>query len=132
MKKRIYKVIILTITAILILISYYFLNNKYGFAIPCIIHKLTGFYCPGCGITRCLFSLIKGHIYEAFMYNQLVFILLPFILIYVIYETYLYITNQKDDIMIKIPNYWFIILLVITIGYGILRNLEIFSYLRPY
>ena len=35
---------------------------------PCIIHRLTGFYCPGCGATRSVLSLLSGHPWRSFFY----------------------------------------------------------------
>jgi len=131
MKKRIYKTILVYLLIILITFLYFYLNQNYNFSIPCLFHKITGYYCPGCGITRCIFSLLKGHIYEAFMYNQLVFILLPFLIAYIIYITYIYIFNKQNNINKIIPNYIFIILLIITISFGILRNTNLFPYLKP-
>lgn len=86
------------------LIFFLYLNKNYGFYIPCLFHKLTNLYCPGCGITRCIVSLLKGNISAAFKYNQLVFILLPFLTVYFIYKIYLYLTNSQDKIIKKIPN----------------------------
>ena len=131
MKKRIINVILIIVLSIIGLITYYYLNQNYNFSIPCLFHQITGYYCPGCGITRCLFSLLERKIYQAFMYNQLVFILLPFIILYFIYTTYVYIFNKKNTIINKIPNYMYIILLIIVISYGIIRNLDFFPYLRP-
>ena len=30
--------------------------------LPCIFHKLTGLYCPGCGGTRAVYWLLKGNV----------------------------------------------------------------------
>lgn len=131
MKKRIIKIILIIAISIIGLITYYYLNQNYNFSIPCLFHKITGYYCPGCGITRCLFSLLEGKIYQAFMYNQLVFILLPFFIIYFIYNSYIYIFNKENKLINKIPNYVYIILLIIVISFGIIRNLDFFPYLKP-
>ena len=131
MKKRILEVISILISTILILIGYYFLNKNYHYRIPCIFHEITGLYCPGCGTTRLIFALLEGHIKEAFNYNRLVFILLPFIISYYIYYSYLYIFNKKDNIIYKIKKIYIYILLSITILFGILRNIDTFSYLKP-
>ena len=92
-----------------------------------MFYKITGLYCPGCGITRCFFAILEGDFYKAFMYNQLVFILIPFAIIYFIYKAYLYITSKKDKM--KIPNIFWIILLIIVIVFGILRNVYFSEFL---
>ena len=131
MKKRIFKAIFFLILGILLLFGYYVLNKKTGFSIPCLIHETTGYYCPGCGITRMIFAILKLDFGKAFRYNQLVFILFPFLLLYLGYKIYLYILDKKDKIIVKIPNYVFVILLIIVIGWGIIRNFERFPFLRP-
>ena len=68
---------------IVALIAYFFVYKYTGLSIQCPIHYMTGLYCPGCGITRMLFAIIKLDFYQAFRYNPLVFILLPFIIFYI-------------------------------------------------
>ncbi len=131
MKKRIFNICLILLICLFIFIGYFYLNSKYGFSINCLVHELTGYYCPGCGITRCLFSLLKLDLYEAFMYNQLVFILLPFLVGLIGYKIYLYIFDKKDQFIKKIPNMVWILLLVIVIGFGIVRNISYFDFLRP-
>lgn len=36
---------------------------------PCLFHKFTGLYCPGCGTTRGLHALLHGRIIAALKYN---------------------------------------------------------------
>jgi hypothetical protein len=43
----------------------------------CPFLGLTGFYCPGCGMTRLVFALTHGHVGVAFGLNPLLFVLLP-------------------------------------------------------
>jgi len=107
----------------LLLIVYYFLNKNYGISIHCPIHEITGLYCPGCGITRMFFSILKLDFYQAFRYNPLVFIL---VIIYVVYRI---IKLFKKDLLIK-DKYLFLLLIILII-YGILRNIEIFNFLAP-
>jgi len=123
MKNRLNKVIKKYIILVIILISYFFINKYTGFGIPCPFHSITGLECPGCGITRCLFAIIQFKFKEAFYYNPLVFIYLPFIVAFFIYEDYLFIYNKKDKILVKIPIIFQYILLIITIGFGIIRNI---------
>ena len=131
MKKRIKKVIFILMLLLLILYGYYFLTLNYGINIPCLFNKVTGYYCPGCGITRCLFSIMSGHFYKAFNYNRLVFILLPFIFLYLIYNIYLYVFNKEDKIIKKIPNIIWLVLIIIVLLFGVIRNIDSFSYLAP-
>ena len=123
MKKKKKKVLLIYLVLLIIFIAYYILNKTTGFYIPCIFHEITGLDCPGCGITRCLFDLVNLRIKDAFLVNPLVFIYLPFIIVYFLYKSYLYIYNKKDKILVKIPNYVMYIILVITIIYGVLRNI---------
>lgn len=97
---------------------------KYNIGIPCIFHKLTGFYCPGCGTTRAIISLIKFNPYQALRYNMLTIFLIPLASLYCIYK---YILNGKKEI----PNWVWFILLAITIIFFILRNIPAFSFLAP-
>ena len=124
MKKRLMKVIIRDVLLLLILIGYYFFNKYTGIYIPCIFRKITGFKCPGCGITHLVFALLKLDFHGAFISNPLVFIYLPFIIIYFTYLDYLYIYEKKDKVLKKIPNIIWIILIIITIIYAVIRNIS--------
>ncbi len=46
---------------------------------PCPFHALTGLYCPGCGSTRALYSLVHGDVAAAWRYNALFTLTLPFV-----------------------------------------------------
>ena len=117
---------------ILILISfliiYFILSELLDVGIPCLFYEITGYYCPGCGITRLLFSLLKLDFYQAFRYNPLIFIL---IIITGIYWLVKFILKKFMIISIEIPNYVYYILLVIVIIFGILRNIPMFDFLSP-
>ena len=120
MKKRIKKVIFIISILTICLFGYYFLNKYFKFSIPCLFNKLTGYLCPGCGITRSLFSIIEGKFKQAFHYNALIFILLfPFGL-YTILNIIKYI---KGDPYLKVPPVIVNTLLIITILFGIIRNI---------
>ena len=39
---------------------------------PCLMHAITGWYCPGCGGTRSVMFLLTGHPMMSFIYHPLV------------------------------------------------------------
>ncbi|MGL5435839.1 MAG: DUF2752 domain-containing protein [Lachnospiraceae bacterium] len=53
-----------------------FVTNT-GRALPCGIYLITGFKCPGCGVTRMCLSLMQLDFKNAFYSNQMLFVLLP-------------------------------------------------------
>lgn len=108
------------ITFFLITLLLYYLNIP----IPCIFHELTGLKCPGCGITRMFVSLFKLNIITAFYYNPLCFTYLILTIIYLIYYL-ICLTIQKTPK--KINQKIWTILLIITIIFGIIRNIPIFN-----
>lgn len=60
-----------------------FLKLKFSFP-PCLLHSLTGLYCPGCGGTRACRLLLSGHIFQSFLYHPGV---LPAAVLYLWYMT---------------------------------------------
>jgi len=96
----------------------------YNFRIPCIFHEITGLHCPGCGGSRAIVSLLKLDIYQAFRYNMLIVISIPFLIVHFVCK---YIFKLKY----KIPNVVIYILIVIVMIFGVLRNIPYFSFLAP-
>lgn len=43
----------------------------------CVIRRVTGRPCPGCGMTRAVSSMMHGHFREGYRYNKRVVIVLP-------------------------------------------------------
>ena len=120
MVKNIKTKIMISLIVILLCTSFFFLYTKINIFIPCIFHELTGLYCPGCGITRCLIAIIKLDFMQAFRYNMLVFILLPIFIFIGIKKYYCWLLNKQ---CILFSNRFYITLAIITILFGILRNI---------
>ncbi len=128
MKKR----ILASILIISVGIPSIFLYEVIPLKIPCLFEEITGYYCPGCGITRMIFALLHGDIKQAFAYNSLVMILLPLFLFIGVHHYYCWLKNKDDIWLKKIPNWFWYILIIIAILFGILRNIEFFSFLAPH
>lgn len=125
-KKLLYQNYFIVTFSIFLVYGILYIFTKRG--IPCVIHKITGLYCPGCGITRIFISLFKLNIYQAFRYNPLVFILLIMCTLYFLAD---FLKFKISKSHIKLPKSIYIILLIIVILFGILRNIPLFSYLAP-
>lgn len=98
------------------------------FGIGCPVNLLFGLYCPGCGITRMIISIINLDFYQAFRYNSLAFI---YLCGYLLYMFVYWIVKHKYDKKIKCPNWVLYILIIFAIIYGILRNTSMFDWLAP-
>lgn len=116
------------ILLVLIFIIYFILVFKFNIYIPCLFHKITNLYCPGCGVTRMIISLLKGNLYQAFRYNMLIFILTPFLMFF-IFDHIISRKKQRDALYEKIPNSIWYILIIVLVIFGIIRN--IFPFFAP-
>lgn len=124
--QKIDKSLIITVVLFLLIdIVHYVMFDSF---IPCIFHKITGLYCPGCGISRMIASIFKLNFYQAFRFNPFLFVLL---LLTIIYQIIKLITYKLSTKKIKLNNIVYIAILIVTIFFGILRNLPQFSYLIP-
>lgn len=123
MKKK----LIIALILFLLLIGYLILGNYFHIYIDCPIKKITGLYCPGCGVTRMLSSMLTLDFYQAFRYNPLLFINLPIILFLLIES----IIAKKEPLYNKIPTKVWVFVIIILLSYGILRNIPFFDFLAP-
>lgn len=94
-KKKYKKIIIGALVIIVLGIIYYFIVRHLGHGIPCYIYATTGKKCPGCGLTRMVVHMSKFQFLEAFMDNQLMFILWPFIVAEIIYIIVKFCKDEK-------------------------------------
>lgn len=115
------------IVLIVIFLIYAILIIRFDIGIPCVFYEITGLYCPGCGITRLCLSLFEGDVYQAFRYNPIIFIDLPILFILFVLNIFF----KKNKNIKKITDVIIIFLATITIIFGVIRNIPIFSFLAP-
>ena len=115
------------IVLIVIFLIYTVLIISFDIGIPCVFYEITGLYCPGCGITRLCLSLFEGDVYQAFRYNPIIFINLPILFILFVLNIFF----KKNKNIKKITDVIIIFLATITIIFGVIRNIPIFSFLAP-
>lgn len=62
---------------VILIAIYYFVSTHFGkgflhFSYSCMLHELTGYYCPGCGGTRAFFYLMHGKIAASFIAHPII------------------------------------------------------------
>ena len=127
--KRIFLFVFILITSFLLVLTYSYINNKYNIGFSCALNEVFGIYCPGCGTTRALMSLLRLDIYQAFRYNAFSIIILPAVGILYIIFIYELVFNKTVDILKKVPIKVWIILGSLFFIYGVIRNF--ITYLAP-
>ena len=60
------------IAGIVFLSAKFGLFQKLGGFPPCMFHRLTGYYCPGCGGTRAVIALFRGKILTSLYFHPIV------------------------------------------------------------
>lgn len=131
MKQRVVK---LTTIGILLIASAYlikYLFLKYEIGVPCLFHEWTGLYCPGCGMTRAIFSLLRFDFYDAIRNNILILILIPFGIYLLIHYIQGYLKGKRWVMSEFIPEKVLVVLLIFILLFGVARNFDVFWFLQP-
>lgn len=87
--------------------------------LPCPIHKLTGFDCPGCGMQRAAIELFKGNIWESILHYPA---LLPLIFMFAFLSIHLIFKIKNGA---KILKYLFIFNAIIIFVNYIIKFIKI-------
>lgn len=122
-KKRIRYIIALIIGGVAAAVIYALFDpTEYAFFPKCPFLLLTGgLRCPGCGSQRALHSLLHLEFKEAFLYNPLIIISIPFIILLctasLCKESHPHLYNTLNSSIVSRS------LLVIVIVWWILRNI---------
>jgi hypothetical protein len=112
------------VVIILVVVGYYFLLNPYEqdyFFISCPFYQISGYQCPGCGSQRAFHELLHLRIFEAIKQNVLFVLAIPYVLL--IFYTSFHQEKYQKLRQILMGNKTLLILLVVAILFGVLRNL---------
>lgn len=91
--------------------------------LTCILHDTTGLHCAGCGMTRAAHAVLEGRFLEAFRLNPLGVVMVPLALLALVPELIGWVRGEAPKWRVPIGRRGGIVLLVILLGYTVLRNL---------
>ncbi len=120
--ERMHKVLKSVLGILVLGIVYAVFVDVSGLSVPCIFHSLTGYLCPGCGITRLMLSLLHGDAEGARNANAFVYYLLPFAIVYILYRVFRYVRYDKSDFN-KAEVVMLTAVLILTLAWGFYRNI---------
>ena len=94
--------------------------------IPCPIHALTGWWCPGCGMTRAVHDVLTGHLASAFGTN----LLWPLVvgLLGWIWASFMWARVPSPA---RAPTAVWIAIIGVAVAFAIARNTPAFAALAP-
>lgn len=93
------------------MILYNFDPSAYNFYPKCPLFVITGFKCPGCGVSRAFYQILHGNIWKGLSYNPILAVVIIIGIFYILSSS-----HQK-----KIA--WSIVLLIVMAMWWIMRNL---------
>jgi hypothetical protein len=121
----------LTMSFLAVLVAY-FDPQRVGFFPRCLFHEITGFACPGCGLTRGFHALFNGHFLTSLHYNAM----LPLYAIFLggVYLHLFLISFRGKGIPLSSEKGISLLLVFLIIGtiFGILRNLPFYPFTLLY
>ncbi|WP_449149019.1 DUF2752 domain-containing protein [Stomatobaculum sp.] len=112
----------LTARIVLLGLAYALFIQCTGLGIPCVFRLVTGYRCPGCGMTHAAMALIHGQPKTAFRENPLSLSVVPLLLLYGAYRAEVYIRSARTDFR-KWEIVFLGVLWVVVLAFWLLRNL---------
>jgi hypothetical protein len=129
---RIVAAIFIPIIVFVGLVFLFFINPAIHTIFPCFFRFATHLDCPGCGMTRALYSLLHLKFWQAFRYNPLIYLLISISAFFGIIGYIYLITGKLIKIKLTIPKPVIFCLIVVVVAFVILRNVPVepFSYFK--
>ena len=104
----------------------FFIVKYTGYSIEltmCVLLRLTGLYCPGCGGTRAFLLLLRGHFLASMYYHPVVFYGAAIIIWYLFSHTIEYLSKGKYAIGMRYRDIYLYAALVLILINWIVKNL---------
>ena len=110
-------------------ILFRFEPGRAGIYPVCLLHRVTGLWCPGCGALRATHQLLHGHILAALHFNALYVILLPLLAWFGLRSLMGIATGRP--VHFEIRPWWLWCGLAALVCFGVVRNLPFAAALAP-
>lgn len=101
-------------------ILYYLEIKTIGLVIPCFFYQVTGWKCPGCGITRMILHCLQGDFGQAISYNIGLLIAAPVLMPFLLFCLYRWLKGRP--LMGKWITVAGIFFVIYFLCWGIIRN----------
>lgn len=98
--------------------AYFLLVHYTGLSLPCPFRLLTGYLCPGCGITTLILALLSGDIETAKAANPFLFYTGPLLIACSLY----YYIGKQNGLMKAIEQGFFPLYLLGLLAFALYRN----------
>lgn len=85
------------------------------FRVPCVFHRITGLYCPGCGGTRAVEALLQSEMVLSFFYHPIVLYGAVLYGWFMISHTIEYLSKGRLKIGMKYRNLYLYLALILVI-----------------
>jgi hypothetical protein len=95
--------------------------------IPCPFHAVTGWWCPGCGMTRAVRDVLTGHVASAFGTN----LLWPLVVGVLGWVWAAWMWPGRLPSPARVPTGVWVGLIVVSVSFAVARNTPAFSALAP-
>ena len=101
-------------------------NAIAGMPSICVFHNLTGWPCPGCGLTRSWVSMAHGHFAGAFTWHPLGPVLFLGALSYTIWSAWIALSRPPFPVPMKLQTRFIVGLALTMLGFWALRLAGVF------
>jgi hypothetical protein len=101
--------------------------GKTGFFLNCPFRMLTGFSCPGCGMTRGLHHLLHGDLLGAFQFNPLMMLLLP-VFFYALVRYTIAVFRDRPIKSNQLDPRFIWMFFVVVMSFWIIRNTPVYPF----
>lgn len=112
----------LAVVALAVSVLLFLPPDQHNFYPQCPVYHTLHILCPGCGSTRAVAALLRGHIAQAFLFNTLTTVMLPIITAYAAgcYKRFI----KREPLQLPhLPAAAIYAVLIVAAGFTIVRNL---------